>query len=85
MLDIQVSKYGCRTGHGSDIPFKCQMCYPAQSEYDPKVMDRAKQCAISKINKGLVYYYYERKYEYDLYYDRKTLVEKRLIEKWKHD
>lgn len=85
MVDIIVSANGCRSSSTSEVPFKCQMCYPANAQRSPRDHDACVQCARSKIKRGMIYYYYQKTYEKNLQTGKKELVSKVLVEKWKDD
>lgn len=77
---IYVNSSGCMSHD-----FKCQMCHPFAAEYSQVTMDNCIACAISKIDKGLIAYYWVKKYAWDIETGKKVLVSKTLVEKWKGD
>ena len=80
MEEFRVSGWGCV---GKD--FKCQMCHPYAAEHNYLIKERCKLCARSKKDKGLIAYYWQKKYEWDLKAGEKVLVSSTLIEKWVED
>lgn len=85
MVYIYVSHRGCRTTSTDPIQFRCEMCHPKVINGDYKVIDNARACAMSKINKGLICYYFDIEYEDDKLNGKKVIKSMNLVEKWKKD
>lgn len=84
-MQLIITPYGCRTPINSPTPFRCEMCQPRVLQGDVKAIDCARSCAQSKINKGLIAYYYVREYEDDKLFGTRKLISKTLVEKWQDD
>lgn len=83
MVYIHVSGRGCRTSVHSDTPFRCSMCRPWKSRFDPNILDRVTQCALSKIDRGVIYQYHEPIYERDPITKKEVIVDYKFIEKYR--
>ena len=84
-MQVIITPYGCRSPVNSPVKFRCEMCQPRVIQGDVKAIDCARSCAQSKINRGLIEYYYIREYEEDKLYGTKKLISKKLIEHWRDE
>lgn len=80
MEEFRVSGWGCIGKN-----FKCQMCRPYAAEHNYLIKERCRLCAQSKKAKGLIAYYWQKKYDWDLEKGEKVLISSTLIERWADD